>query len=240
MVNPIVIDTYLPPNHPLYAADAKKWPYDPAAAAALLDTAGWLDADGDAATPRVATGVVGVPDGTPLEFNYETTNSTMRQQATQIMAQSMAGCGMKVNLSYYPASEWFASGPDGKLYGRLYDLGQFAWLTGVTPPCDLYLGSQLPTEANGWSGQNNPGFHNADYDKACNTQLQSLPGEPAYDTSAKEAQLIFAEELPVVPLFLRLKLAATRPDMCNFIMDPTNNSEMWNIEAFDYGTGCGQ
>ena len=54
-------------------------------------------------------------------------------------------------------------------------------------------------------------------------------------TAAKEAQLIFGEELPVVPLFLRLKLAATRPDMCNFIMDPTNNSEMWNIEAFDYG-----
>jgi hypothetical protein len=36
-------------------------------------------------------------------------------------------------------------------------------------------------------------------------------------------------------MFLRLKLAATRPDMCNFIMDPTANSEMWNIENFDYG-----
>jgi peptide/nickel transport system substrate-binding protein len=50
-----------------------------------------------------------------------------------------------------------------------------------------------------------------------------------------DAQRLFSENLPVVPLFLRLKLAATRPDMCNFVMDPTNNSEFWNVEEFDYG-----
>jgi peptide/nickel transport system substrate-binding protein len=53
-----------------------------------------------------------------------------------------------------------------------------------------------------------------------------------------EAQRIFSEQLPVVPLFQAVKLAATRPDMCNFIMDPTANSEFWNIEEFDYGEGC--
>jgi peptide/nickel transport system substrate-binding protein len=236
----VVLDTYLPPNHPQFNAEAKHWPFDPAAAAALLDEVGWLDADGDSTTPRVATGVVGVPDGTPLEFAFETTNASMRQQYTQIMAQSLAECGIKADLAYYPASEWFADGPDGKLMGRRTDLGAFAWLTGVTPPCDLYLSTQLANDANGWSGQNNAGFHDPAYDTVCNTQLQSLPGEPAYDQAAKDAQAIFAEQLPVVPLFLRLKLAATRPDMCNFIMDPTANSEMWNIENFDYGTGCGQ
>jgi len=236
----VVIDTYLPPNHPLFASDATHWPYDPTAAATLLDEIGWKDTDNDPSTPRVSQGVTGVPDNTPLSFAYESTNSALRQQVTQIVAQNLAGCGMKANISLYPASQWFAAGPDGKLYGRLYDFGEFAWLTGVTPPCDLYLSTQLPTAANGWSGQNNPGFHNADYDKACNTQLQSLPGEAAYETSAKDAQRIFADQLPVVPLFLRLKLAATRPDMCNFIMDPTANSEFWNIENFDYagGPGC--
>jgi peptide/nickel transport system substrate-binding protein len=56
----------------------------------------------------------------------------------------------------------------------------------------------------------------------------------------KEAQRIFNEQVPVAALPACLKLAATRPDMCNFIMDPTNNSEMWNIEEFDYGECAGQ
>jgi peptide/nickel transport system substrate-binding protein len=89
-----------------------------------------------------------------------------------------------------------------------------------------------------WGGQNNPGFVSDEYDTACNVALSALPGQPEYEAAHLEAQRIFAEQLPVVPLFLLNKLAATRPDMCNFIMDPTENSEFWNVEKFDYGEGC--
>jgi peptide/nickel transport system substrate-binding protein len=243
----IVLGTYIPPNHPLYNPDSKIYPFDPAMAGALLDEIGWVDDDGDPATPRVAQGVTGVPDGTLLEFFYETTSATQRQQATQVMAESMAQCGMKVNLNYYPASEWFADGPDGKLFGRKFDLGQFAWLTGVQPACDLYISDAIPGDPTavdengkalypfGWGGQNETGYSNPEYDIVCKAALQALPGQPAYEENHLAAQLIFSNDLPVVPLYLRLKLAATRPDMCNFFMDPTANSEMWNIEAFDYG-----
>jgi peptide/nickel transport system substrate-binding protein len=104
----------------------------------------------------------------------------------------------------------------------------------VRPPCDLYLSSQIPGEENNWTGQNNPGFSDAEYDAACQAALHSLPGTPVYEKLHKQAQSIFAEQLPVVPLYPRLKLAATRPDMHGFIMDPTADSEFWNIEAFDY------
>jgi peptide/nickel transport system substrate-binding protein len=236
----IVLDTYLPPNHPLFNADVKHYAYDTAAAAALLDEIGWLDDDGDPATPRVAKGVTGVKDGTPLSFAYETTNSSLRQQVTQIVAQNLADCGMQANITLYPASQWFAVGEEAKLAGRRFDLGEFAWSTGVAPPCDLYLSTTIPSADSGWSGQDYGGYANPAYDAACSQQLQSLPGEDAYVTGAKEAQRIFGEDLPVVPLFLRLKLSATRPDMCNFINDPTNNSEMWNVENFDYGPSCNQ
>jgi peptide/nickel transport system substrate-binding protein len=90
----------------------------------------------------------------------------------------------------------------------------------------------------GWGGANNTGFANEAYDAACNKAIGSLPGQPGYEGAHLEAQRIFAEQLPVVPLFLRTKLSATRPDMCGVIMDPTNFTDMWNIEEFDYGEGC--
>ncbi|MGB3700340.1 MAG: peptide ABC transporter substrate-binding protein [Anaerolineales bacterium] len=253
----VVIDTYIPPQHPLHNDAVAQYPFDPKAAGALLDEVGWLDDDGDPTTPRVASGVAGVLDGTPLSVVYETTNSSLRQQITAIIQQSLGQCGIEAVIQLYPASEWFADGPVGKLFGRRFDLGEFAWLTGIKPPCDLYLSSLVPGPASetwvsiqdqvqrtfgisGWGGQNAPGFANAEYDVACLTALGSLAGQLEYGASHLEAQVIFAEELPAVPLFLRLKLAATRPDMCNFIMDPTANSEFWNIEEFDFGASCAE
>jgi peptide/nickel transport system substrate-binding protein len=234
----IVPTVYIPPNHPMFYADAKVWPYDVAAATALLDEIGWVDDDGDPATPRVATGVTGVPDGTKLSFLYQTTTATLRTQVTQLIAQNLADCGVDAQINQMPSSEWFAT--EGVLYTRQFDMGEFAWLTGVEPSCDLYQTSQIPSEENGWAGQNYDGFSNAEYDTVCAAAKQSLPGEEAYNINHAEAQRIFAEQLPVVPLYLRIKLAATRPDMCGFLMDPTVNSEFWNLENFDYGEGCSQ
>ena len=89
----------------------------------------------------------------------------------------------------------------------------------------------------GWGGdnQNNTGWANAAYDAACQTALGSLPGTPAYEQSHMAAQRIFAEELPVLPLFLSLKVSATRPDVFNFSLDPTQNSELYNIYEYDLG-----
>ena len=47
------------------------------------------------------------------------------------------------------------------------------------------------------------------------------------------AQRIFSEELPVLPLFLSLKVSATRPEVLNFSLDPTQNSELYNLYEVD-------
>ena len=252
----VVIDTYIPEQHPLFNPELTHYDFDVAAGSALLEEVGWMDTDGDPTTPRVAQGVANVPDGTELRVAYESTEATLRQQVTQILQASMAECGIAAEIQLYPASEWFADGPEGKLFGRRFDLGEFAWLTGVTPPCDLYQSRETPGDPagtwisimnpeageqpfpSGWGGQSNTGFFNAEYDAVCDLALTSLPGQPEYDQAHLDAQAMFAEQLPVAPLFLRLKLAASRPDTCNFIMDPTENSEMWNIEEFDYGPAC--
>jgi peptide/nickel transport system substrate-binding protein len=229
----IVIDTYIPPAHPLYADGLTVWPHDVEAGIALLEEVGWVDSDGDGV--REASGVEGIADGTLLEFKWQSTTAAMRIQYMQIYQQNLAECGFKVNLENLPASEYFADGPEGPLFGRRFDLGSFAWLTGVEPPCDLYRGfaTDIPSEENGWAGQNNPGFMNEEFDVACNGAVTALPGSETYIEGHMESQRIFSEQLPVVPLFLRIKLAATRPEVKGFVMDPTENSEMWNIETLD-------
>jgi peptide/nickel transport system substrate-binding protein len=229
----VVIHSYIPEEHPLYNDQVKQYPYDPAAAMALLDDMGWTDEDGDGVRECNGCDVEGAEDGDPLAFKWGSTDAPLRVNAMQIFQVNLKECGFDVTLENLPASEWFADGPEGPLFGRHFDLGEFAWLTGVDPPCQLYLTSEWPSEEGGWAGQNNPGYTNPEFDKVCNAAIQSLPGTPEYEQNHKESQRIFAEELPVVPLYLRLKLAAYRPEVQGFIMDTTINSEMWNIENFD-------
>ncbi|RMG93422.1 MAG: peptide ABC transporter substrate-binding protein [Chloroflexi bacterium] len=236
-----VIHSYIPSVHPLYPEDITEWPYDPDAANALLDEVGYVDTDGD--------GIREDPDtGTPFHITLGTTSGNeMRQQLTQIFKENMLQCGIDVELYYLPASEWFADGPDGPLFGRRFDLGEFAWLTGVEPSCGLYLSDNItgpedeinpdhydPTKTfGGWGNASETGWVNQAFDEACLKATGSLPGTPEYEEGHKEAQRIFAQEVPVIPLFLRLKVAAARPEVKNFNVDPTQNSELYNIFEID-------
>lgn len=245
-----VPDSYIPHEHPLYNPNVARYPFDVAAGSALLQEVGWVDHDGNPTTPRIAQGVANIPDGTPFEFTYVTTTAQQRQQAAQILANSLAQCGLRVNLDFIEPNELFAEGPQGHLFGRRFEMAQFAWMTGVTPPCQLYLSEQISGDPNlldennqpifpyGWSGTNLTGYSNPEYDRACRTALATLPGQPDYLENHLKAQEIFADELPVVPLYVRLKAAATRDDLCGFTMDASTYSEFWNIESFDYGEGC--
>lgn len=227
-----VLHSYIPEVHPMYAEDVVIYPYDVDAANALLEEVGWVDSDGDGVR-EASGGIPGVPDGTLLSFKWQSTTADLRVTYMQIAKEQLTSCGIDVITEHLPAGEYFADGPEGPLFGRHFDLGSFAWLTGVEPPCDLYLTSEIPSEERGWGASNDPGFSNAEYDVACLAALGSLPGTPEYEQFHKQAQVIFSENLPAVPIFPRLKIAVAGPNVLGFIMDPTNNSEMWNIENFD-------
>jgi len=235
-----VIHTYVPAVHPLYPGeDITQWAYDPAAGNALLDEAGY--------SQRGADGIRLDPDGARFAPALGTTaGNALRLQVSQIFRENMAACGIDVQLTYLPPSVFFAAGPEGALFGRRTDLGLFAWLTGLRPPCDLYMGSRVPGPVGevfaatgapytGWGGDNlnQTGWANAAYDAACQTALGTLPGTPEYAAAHMDAQRLFAQELPVLPLFLGLKVSATQPDVLNFSLDPTQNSELYNLYEID-------
>ncbi len=232
--------SFVPADHPLYDAAVPAYKFDPAAGEQLLDQIGWRDLDGNPATPRLAAGVKNVKDGTPLKLNYYSTPAAQRRQVADILSQSLEQCGIGVNVQYYSQNDLYAPGPVGLLFGRRFDLIEYAMATdNLNPPCDWFTSVEIPNDANHWVGTNVTGYKNPDFDAACHAAQLALPGEQAFTDAYHQAQAIFASTLPSIPLYYRIKVAAARTDICHFDLDPSANP-MWNIEAFDKGSDCQQ
>jgi peptide/nickel transport system substrate-binding protein len=231
--------TYISPEHPLYDTTVAPYPYDPDQGNRILDQVGWRDLDNDPSTPRQAFGVLNVPQLTPLMLNYYTSSATQRRQVSEILAQSLEGCGIGVNVIYLSYIDLYAEGgANGPLFGRSFDLAEFAMgTTSLEPPCSWFTTAQIPTAANNWVGANVTGYKSPEFDAACARAQAQTPDDEAYRDAYHQTESIFASDLPAIPLYMRLKVAAARPDMCNFDLDPTANT-LWNIESLDYETTC--
>ena len=233
-----VPDSYLPSDHPLHNGNLQTYEFNPVAGSEILDDVGWRDHDNDPATPRQSARVTRVPPGTPLVLNYFTSSAAQRHQVVEIFTESLAQCGIGLNPVYYSATDFYRQGSTGPLFGRQFDLAAYAiGVNSLEPQCSWFTSSQIPTELNNWVGTNVSGYENPEFDAACRQALQSLSTDPEYSFH-QEAQAIFASDLPSIPLYLRLKVAAARPDFCGFTLDPSSSSALADIEIFDYGTGC--
>jgi peptide/nickel transport system substrate-binding protein len=226
-----VMDSYISPDHRLHPDDLAQWPHDPAAGNALLDEVGFVDATGDGIRDNIAATT---PFSITLGTNAE---GDLRMQINERVRDDLAECGILVNPYTLEAGAWFASGPAGAVFGRQFDLATFAWRIHLHPDCGLYLTENIPGPLdggfNGWDGVNVSGWSNEAYDAACRAALALLPDQPGYVEAHQEALRIFAQELPAMPLFTRLRLAATTPDVLNFRFDPTQPSELWNPFELD-------
>lgn len=230
-----VMDTFVPNDHALHPQDLPQWAYDPAAANALLDELGYIDSDGDGIRNDIASSH---PISITLGTNSE---SLLRSRIIEMVSEDLAGCGIQAAPVTYEAGIWFASGPAGTVFGRRFDLAQFAWLSRIEAGCSLYLSDNIPGPVAegfaGWQGVNVSGWANEAYDAACREALSLLPGQPGYVEAHQEAMRIFAQELPSMPLFTRMRVAATTPDVLNFRLDSTQPSELWNVFELDLATG---
>jgi peptide/nickel transport system substrate-binding protein len=236
----VVPDSFVPSSHPLYDDQIVKYPFDPNKGTGLLEQAGWVDADKNPSTPRVALKVKGVPDGTPLVVNYWTTSALQRRQVSEILSASLSQCGVKVNTQYFDQNDFYAQGSVGPLFGRQFDLAEYALgVNGTQPPCSWFMSSEIPTKENNWLGVNVSAYSNPDYDVACKHAMRILPDLPEQKDAFAQVQVLFANDLPSVPLYQRIKVAATRKDLCNFSLDSFSLNDLWNIEEIDFGPVCG-
>ena len=229
-----ILNAYIPPSHPLYAGDTlATYEYNPEQGKALLEEVGWVDEDENGILE--AAGVEGIVDGTEFALTLTSNTDPVREEYMRLFQQDLAECGIEVTLENLLTPEFYAEGPEGPLFGRRFDMAALALIAYTIPSCENYLGTEghIPSEANQWNGYNTPGFQNEAYDTACLQALSATPGSETWTEGHKEAQRIFSEQLPVIPLFLRMKLAATRPGVQGFTMNPTEDSAMWNIEILD-------
>ena len=235
--------TYLPPNHPFAATDTVRYAHTPAAGIQLLEEMGWVDEDSDPATPRVARGVTNVLDGTLLTLSYYATESPLHLDVSSVINESLGECGIQVQTSFLPVDRMFATGAEGPVFGRNYDLAELAWSTGRQPPCFLYTSSEIPTAANKWlgtryGGVNFSGFSNAEYDAACASALSAGLNRDLLASSNLRMQQILMEELPVLPLFFHVNAMVSRPDLCGLTLDVTSRSPLKDIETFTLADVC--
>jgi len=127
------------------------WPYDPEAAMALLDEAGWVDTNGDGTRDK---------DGVELVIQYSTTaGNELRESTGLVFQQSMAEIGIGVEILNYSYDViWNSYGDEGPVALGEYDIAEWSTIPADYPdPNDPgWLCSEIPSPENpagaNWQG----------------------------------------------------------------------------------------
>ena len=228
-----VVDSFFIPGDPRITSQSSANPYQPTAAADLLEEIGWSDHDQDQNTPRIAQGVTDVKDGTSFQLTLLTAGVDEVPNSTELIRDDLKRCGIEVEIELLLASELLAPGPEGPVFGRHFDLAQFAWTTGNYNLCVLFLSAEIPgpypTYSKGWGGANASGYSSEDFDAACGLVLTNLPDSEDAQYSVKSLGSIFEADLPVLPLFFRRDIILVSPILEGF--QSGSFQPFWNIES---------
>ena len=168
-----------------------KYAYDPAAAARLLDEAGW-------STMRngVRHNAAGVP--LSLEIHGATGNRTS-EMVEQVLQSEWRKLGIDTKIRNVAARVLF----DNLTHRRFSAMAFFGWASAPeNVPRTILRSDQIPTEANNWEGQNYTGYKDPETDQL----LDRIEAE--LDREKRRAlwhalQRRYAEALPVLPLYFR-------------------------------------
>ncbi len=170
---------------PIYNFDQEK-------ARKLLESAGWS---------KIIDGVRYNPSGEPLQFVLMTTaGNKSRELVEQVLQSQWRDIGVNALIKNEPARVFF-----GETMARRLNLGlsMYAWLSAPESlPRSTLRSDNIPNAANGWSGQNYPGYVNKQMDDLIDSLELELDLAKRLPLWA-ELQNLYAEDLPALPLFFR-------------------------------------
>jgi peptide/nickel transport system substrate-binding protein len=174
-----------------YTEDVPRYRHDPAGAGALLEAAGW------------ATGADGVrrnAQGQRLSFELMTTaGNRSRELVEQVLQSQWRQIGVDIRIKNEPARVLFGD----TLPHRRFELAMYAWISSPeNVPRSILHSSEIPSEANGFVGQNATGFAKPEMDRLIDALEIELDPD-ARKALWAEAQRLYATELPSLPLYFR-------------------------------------
>ena len=127
------------------------WPYDPEAAMALLEEAGWVDTNGDGTRDK---------DGVELVIQYSTTaGNELRESTGLVFQQQMAEIGIGVEILNYSYDViWNGYGDEGPVALGEYDIAEWSTYSWDFPDPNTgdWLCDEIPSPDNpaggNWQG----------------------------------------------------------------------------------------
>ncbi|MCX7792384.1 MAG: peptide ABC transporter substrate-binding protein, partial [Chloroflexaceae bacterium] len=148
----------------------------------------------------------------------------------------LAAVGIGTSLQEVPTTGLYS--PDGPLFRRTFQLALFAWIAGPDPRgWERWSCIGVPSEKNGWTGNNFAGWCFFEADRAIRIATTSLAREERAAAYLRQQQL-FTQELPVLPLFQRIDVTLAGPSLSGVEPDPTAPIT-WNIADWSRASGPG-
>lgn len=214
--------SYLPQRHPAFSDVAVKYPYTPPRARDLLLEAGWTSGP---------DGILRNAAGKRFSIEVSTTaDNPVRERVEKIIQRDLRDVGIELRIRNYPEKLYLG----GFLSRRRFaGLALYAWMLSPTAGCDqLYTSDGIPAEANGWMGQNYPGYKNAEMDSLCKSAANEVDEVKRHRFLARSARL-FSQDLPALPLYAWATVAAAKPALRNFKPVRVKGTyETWNAHQW--------
>jgi peptide/nickel transport system substrate-binding protein len=187
-----VANTSVSPLDWVHAKEAPNYTYDPKQAAQLLTQAGWK---------RTVKGVRVNGRGEKLSLEIMTTaGNRSRELVEQVLQSQWKALGIEVRIRNQPARVFFGETVTQRKFTAM---AMFAWISSPeSVPRTTLHSSHIPTRANNYAGQNYTGFKNQEMDQLIELIEVQLNKEKRGRMWSR-LQHIYAEELPVIPLYFR-------------------------------------